>query len=116
MAWLLGICDAASIQTHAARGALFETYVVTEIVKQRLNAGHEVGLLYETPLGVQAIEIKSGSTFASDWPDGILKWQKSNLQAAPPPVIVFAGDEYHKRQSCRVMGWWELHDYPTPAT
>ncbi|MEI8155597.1 MAG: hypothetical protein WCH60_01940 [Burkholderiales bacterium] len=27
MAWLLGIRDAASIQTHAARGAVFETFV-----------------------------------------------------------------------------------------
>lgn len=128
MAWLVGIRDAASIQTHASRGALFETYVVSEIMKQRFNAGqsadlyfwrdsagNEVDLLFETPQGVQAIEIKSGSTFASDWPDAILKWQKSTSEVALPPVIVYGGDGSYERQGCRVRGWRELHDLPTSA-
>lgn len=59
MAWLLGIRNAATIDTHASLGALFETYVVSELVKQRFNAGrpadlyfwrdnvgYEVGVLY----------------------------------------------------------------------
>lgn len=121
MAWLLGIRDAASIQTHAARGALFETYVVSECIKQRFNAGqsadlyfwrdsagHEVDLLFETPQGMQAMEIKSGSTFAPDWPDAILKWQKFSADAGLPPVIVYGGEGGYERQGCRVMGWREL--------
>ena len=121
MAWLLGIRDAASIQTHAARGALFETFVVGEMIKQRFNAGqssdlnfwrdstgHEVDLLLETPQGLQAIEIKSGSTFASDWPDAIHKWQKSAADTALPPIIVYGGDGNYVRQGCRVVGWREL--------
>ncbi|OYT88858.1 MAG: AAA family ATPase [Burkholderiales bacterium PBB3] len=128
MAWLLGIRDAASIQTHAARGALFETYVVSECIKQRFNAGqgadlyfwrdsagHEVDLLFETPQGMQAIEIKSGSTFASDWPDAILKWQKSAQEAVLPPVIVYGGGGNYERQGCRVIGWQELQDLPAPS-
>ena len=71
VAWLLGIREPTSMETHAARGALFETYVVSELVKQRFNAGqpadlyfwrdhagHEVDVLYETPQGLQAIEIR----------------------------------------------------------
>ena len=121
MAWLLGIRDAASIQTHAARGALFETYVVSECIKQRVNAGqsadlsfwrdssgHEVDLLFETLQGIQAIEVKSGSTFASDWPDAILKWQKFSSAATLPPVIVFGRQGDYARQGCRVVGWREL--------
>lgn len=46
MAWLLGIRDAASIQTHAARGALIETWVVSECIKQRFNAGQAADLLF----------------------------------------------------------------------
>ena len=121
MAWLLGIRDATSIQTHAARGALFETYVVSELIKQRFNVGqsaslyfwrdnvgHEVDLLFETAQGMQAIEIKSGSTFASDWPDTVLKWQKFASDDALPPVIVYGGDGGYERQGCRVVGWREL--------
>lgn len=121
MAWLLGIRDAASIQTHAARGALFETYVVGEFIKHRFNAGqsadlyfwrdstgHEVDLLQETPQGLQAIEIKSGATFASDWPGALAKWQGFAKDEALPPMIVFGGEGAYERQGCRVLGWREL--------
>lgn len=57
---------------------------------------------------MQAIEIKSGSTFTSDWPDAILKWQKFASDAALPPVIVFGRDGGYERQGCRVLGWREL--------
>ena len=121
MAWLLGIRDAASIQTHAARGALFETYVVAEFIKHRFNtgqsaelyfwrdsAGHEVDLLYETAQGLQAVEIKSGATFGSDWPHAISKWQGFAKDEALPPMIVFGGQGAYERQGCRVVGWREL--------
>jgi len=124
MAWLLGIRDAASIQTHAARGALFETFVVSELIKQRFNAGqpadlyfwrdnagHEVDVLYETAQGLQAVEIKSGSTFASDWPDAIHQWQKFAADEALPPVIVYGGEGDYERQACRVIGWRELQGF-----
>jgi hypothetical protein len=32
--------------------------------------------MFDTPQGLQAVEIKSGSTFAADWPEAIQKWQK----------------------------------------
>lgn len=121
MAWLLGIRDAASIHTHTARGALFETWVITELIKQRYNlgqgadlyfwrdnVGHEVDVLYETPQGLQAIEIKSGSTFASDWPAAIKKWQVFAPQEALSPIIVYGGEGSHERQGCRVLGWREF--------
>lgn len=124
MAWLLGIRDAASIQTHASRGALFETFVASELIKQRFNAGqsadlffwrdstgNEVDLLFETTRGIQAIEIKSGSTFASDWPDAILKWQRfASDEGALPPVIVYGGEGGYQRQGCRVLGWRALQE------
>lgn len=121
MAWLLGIRDAVSIQSHAARGALFETYVVGEFVKRRFNAGqpadlyfwrdsagHEVDLLYETAQGLQAVEMKSGTTFASDWPDAIAKWQGFAKDETLMPMIVFGGEGAYERQGCRVLGWREL--------
>lgn len=85
MAWLLGIRNAASIQTLATRGALFGT-----------------------EQGMQAVEIKYGSTFASDWPDAIHHWRKIATDAARTPVIVCGGKEAYGRQGCRVIGWREL--------
>lgn len=121
MAWLLGIRDVVMIETHAARGALFETWVVSELVKQRFNAGQraelffwrdnvgqEVDVVLETPQGLQAIEIKSGSTFAADWPQAARKWASLAGSAALPPLIIYGGVGRHARQDCEVAGWREF--------
>jgi hypothetical protein len=120
MAWLLGIRDANSLDTHAARGALFETFVVSELIKQRFNqgqasdlffwrdnTGQEVDVLLDTPAGLQAIEIKSGSTFASDWIKGIRKWQ-TLAGSKLPPQIIFGGEALVERDNCQVIGWQHL--------
>jgi predicted AAA+ superfamily ATPase len=117
-AWLLGIRDATSLDTHAARGALFETYVVSELMKQRLNAGqprdlyfwrdsagNEVDVVIESAQGLQAIEIKSGSTFASDWTDGLKKWQKFAGDESIQPSLVYGGTDSHEREGVQVWGW-----------
>jgi len=44
MCWLLGIRDAETIATHAMRGTLFETWVVSEFIKQQFNAGRPAAL------------------------------------------------------------------------
>lgn len=121
LAWLLGIRDAATLATHAARGALFETWVVSEVLKWRFNAGrpaelyfwrdntgHEIDLLLETPQGVQAIEIKSGATFASDWPAVPLRWQAWAAAAGLPtctPMVVHGGTGQVARQGVWAVGW-----------
>jgi len=117
-AWLMGIRDATSLDTHAARGALFETYVVSELMKQRLNAGqprdlyfwrdsagNEVDVVIESAQGLQAIEIKSGSTFASDWTDGLKKWQKFAGDESIQPSLVYGGTDSHEREGVQVWGW-----------
>ena len=77
---LIGIENAGQVATHPLRGALFENAVVAEVLKHRFNLGHqsnlsffrdarglECDLLYETGRGIAAIEVKSGSTIASDY-------------------------------------------------
>ena len=77
--YLVGIENARQVATHPLRGSLFENVVVAEAIKHRFNRGRqanlsffrnarglECDLLYETGLGISAIEIKSGSTVSSD--------------------------------------------------
>jgi len=122
MAWLLGIRDETTIATHAARGVLFETWVVSELIKQRYNAGqpadlyfwrdsagHEIDLIFETSTGLQAIEIKSGSTYASDWTDGLKQWQKIiGDTAAPKSILIYGGNDSHEREHCHLHSWRNL--------
>lgn len=118
MSWLLGIRNAASVETHASRGALFETWVVSELAKRHLNAGwpadmyfwrdsagHEVDVLLETQEGLQAVEIKSGMTFAADWPQAVTKWRALTGEESRLPWVVFGGEGDYERQACRALGW-----------
>jgi len=120
-AWLLGIRDAANLETHAARGALFETYVITELLKQRFNAGqprdlyfwrdsagHEVDVLIETAQGLQALEIKSGSTFVSDWTSSLKKWKQFAGDEAIQSSLVYGGTASYARDGVQVWGWQDV--------
>ncbi|MFM2036109.1 MAG: hypothetical protein RL459_1374 [Pseudomonadota bacterium] len=120
-AWLLGIRNSETLETHAARGALFETWVVSELYKQRLNAGrpldlyfwrdssgHEVDIIIETSAGLAPVEIKSGSTYASDWPDGLKKWQKFAQSDGLEAVIVYGGSNSYEREGVQVCGWRDM--------
>ena len=120
-AWLLDIRDAKTLQTHAMRGALFEAWVVGEIVKHEWNAasvpdlwfwrdsaGHEVDLLMPAGPQLQAIEIKSGTTFARDWVDSALRFAALAGARALPPIIVWGGADSFEFLGCRVVSWRDL--------
>ncbi|MDP2809660.1 MAG: ATP-binding protein [Rhodocyclaceae bacterium] len=120
-AWLLGVRDVESLNIHALRGALFETWVVGEYVKQRFNGGqpadlffwrdnvgHEVDLLYEANGKLQAVEIKSGSTFVPEWLGPMRKWQSFAGDQALPPCLVYGGAESYVREGVQVLGWRDM--------
>ncbi len=120
-AWLMGIRQAETLETHAARGALFETWVVSELYKQRLNAGlspdlyfwrdssgNEVDVLSETPAGLRPLEIKSGSTFASDWANSLKKWQTFAQEDSLQPALVYGGPLSYEREGLKVWGWKDV--------
>jgi predicted AAA+ superfamily ATPase len=121
MAYLLGIRDADSLATHASRGALFETLVVSEWVKRAFNAGqtaelyfwrdsagHEVDLLIPQGARFTPVEIKSGATFSGDWTAALRKLSALFGDAALPPGIVFCGEGLYEREGCRIAGWQAL--------
>lgn len=120
-AWLLGIRDAQTLSTHAMRGALFETWVVSELIKERFNAGqpmdlyfwrdnvgHEVDVVFESEGKLQPIEIKSGATFVADWLDAVRKWVSFAKEDALPPRIIYGGDAGYVRQGVQVVGWRDI--------
>ena len=120
-AWLLGIRDVATMALHPQRGALFETWVVAEQVKQAFNlgetpgisfwrdrAGHEVDLIREDALRVYPTEIKSGATFATDWANALQKLKALAGQDVADPRIVYGGDASFERDGYHVVGWRDL--------
>jgi predicted AAA+ superfamily ATPase len=71
----------------------------------RDSTGNEVDVVFETSDGLQAIEIKSGSTFAPDWIKGLNKWQSIAGVSKRQPQIIYGSATGYERESCQVVGW-----------
>ena len=121
LCWLLRIASPEDLQIHAARGAVFETWVVGEALKHRSNLGlppdlhfwrdnHgvEVDLLFEHAGRLHSVECKSGTTYASDWMDMARRWRQAAGPAAAEPTLVYGGAPSFERSDHRVVGWRSL--------
>jgi len=119
-AFLLGIQTPEQLATHSARGALFETMIVSEYLRQRLNSGeaanlyfwrdssgNEIDLLLDEAGVLHPVEIKSGQTVAADMFKALKKWQAISGSTAEP-VLVFGGEGSYMRSGVRVSGWREM--------
>jgi predicted AAA+ superfamily ATPase len=120
-AWLLGIRDTTVLALHPLRGALFETLIIGECIKDRYNAGLpadlyfwrdnnglEADLLFEVRGRLQPAEIKSGQSVTVDY---IRAGQKSGRFAgdeAEVPWLIYGGDQSYLRSGVRVIGWRDL--------
>ncbi len=118
--YLIGIENARQIATHPLRGALFENAVVAEALKHRFNRGRrsnlsffrdarglECDLLYETGHGTGAIEIKSGSTVASDYFSSLNR-VAGLVPAISDKAVVYGGTERQARSDCEVAPLGDL--------
>jgi len=119
-AFLLGIQTPEQLATHSSRGALFETMVVSEYLRERWNrgavsnlyfwrdsSGNEVDLLLDEAGTLHPIEIKSGQTVATDMFKTLKKWQTISGSTAEP-CLIFGGEEAYLRSGVCVTGWREL--------
>ena len=120
---LLGIERAEQVTNHPLVGSLFETFVVTELMKQRLNrvreqklyywrdnAGHEVDLLHESGDDIIPIEIISGATIPRDALKGLEYYCSLNPKATPG-VVIYGGNERQDRSSgLRIVGFSQIGD------
>jgi len=87
-AWVLGIRTEQELATHPLRGNLFENMIVVERMKARLHQGevcniffyrdksHEVDIVEQNGIHLDAIEVKSGQTFHPEWCKGLTYLQK----------------------------------------
>ena len=116
--WLLSIQNMEQLNIHPLRGALFECFIISEILKSRYNegitsnlyfwrdrGGTEVDLLVDNGLTLQPIEIKSGQTLNRDYFKAIQRWIKLAGESAVNPVLVYGGDDTTKHREIQVLSW-----------
>ena len=120
-AWLLGVQNSDQLATHVQRGALFETWVICELLKSRYNAGetsnlyfwrdrsgHEVDLLIDHGTRLSPLEIKSGQTINRDYFKGLEFWRKLAGKTADKAWLVYGGDSRQIRTDVTVLPWFEI--------
>jgi len=122
---LLRLRSSSELDLHFARGALFENFVVNEVLKNHLNrglrpnlyfwaesSGYEIDLIVETGTGIYPIEIKSADTIRPDFFKNLEQFQKVSQTAAENCFLVYAGDQQQDRSQAKVRRWQDLGALP----
>lgn len=127
--WLLGIREPGQLRQHPLRGPIFESWVASEVLKQRWCAGQTGGVFYyrdqhgtEADLlvsasgGLQVVEVKVGATPAADMLDGARRVTAILGQAKPPvaaviePLVVYGGDTTQQRAQGTFLAWADIQN------
>ena len=123
--WLLGVRTSDQLRSHPLRGALFETWVVSEILKHRENRGEagglsfyrdrhaaEVDLIIESAGRLTLVEAKAAQTASSSLFAGARRVRDRISEPSRPCDIVLAygGREAQRRSDSRLVPWTRLHE------
>ncbi len=131
--WLLGIREPAQLRTHPLRGAIFETWVVSEVRKLVANRGAatrrdprlsfyrdrngaEVDLVIERPDRLTLLECKSGATPSAELLAGVRRvaGHFAGSERAVEVVAVYGGDQEQRRTAGRIVPWRTVEEVVLP--
>jgi predicted AAA+ superfamily ATPase len=120
-AYLLDIDSPLHMANHPLRGSLFETFIVMEILKERLNSGkksnlyyfrdnigNEIDLILDYGNYVIPIEIKLGKTINSDFLKGLNYYYKLNPSIKGKGYLIYGGDDKQFRGNVNIIGYKKL--------
>lgn len=116
--YLLDISTMEQIARDPLRGHLVENFVISELMKNRLHHGfepsfyfyrdsndNEVDLLFKSGNHLIPIEIKSSSTFHSDFLKGLKYFQETAAPRAPHGYLIYNGSQEQKIGSNQVLNF-----------
>jgi predicted AAA+ superfamily ATPase len=124
---LLGISEPSQLRTHPLRGALFENWVVSEVMKARVHRarqgggyfvrdrkGFEVDLLLDIGARFIATEIRSGQTVAGDFFAHLEqlkgKLPRPHAEREIEARVVYGGSNQQRRLEIDVIPWNQVKD------
>ena len=115
--YLLGIESEKHLNAHPLKGALFENLVIVEALKKIANSGkttqlyyyrdsdgNEIDLLWPVVNHNVPIEVKAGSTVASDYFKNFPSYRKATKDDAYRGLVVYGGDKVQKRSDYTITG------------
>jgi predicted AAA+ superfamily ATPase len=117
---LLDMQNPGHLANHPLKGSLFETFIVSEILKQQLNrslrpnlyywrdnVGHEIDLILDFGTTVLPIEIKSGKTITSDFFKNLDYYRKLNSSSAKA-LLIYGGDESYIEKNTWILSYKKI--------
>ncbi len=122
--WLLGIRTPDQLRSHPLRGAIFESWVVSEAYKHMLNRGDserslsfyrtrdgaEVDLVIEREDGLTLLEAKAAATASASLFDGVNRVRRHLQDRSPCRLeVVYGGEEAQSRSLGKLVPWAALH-------
>ncbi|RLB81222.1 MAG: AAA family ATPase [Deltaproteobacteria bacterium] len=121
LCYLLQIHSPEELFHRAERGAVFESFVVSEFYKNFIHrgeppslyfwrdaAGHEVDIIIDMGTMLIPVETKSAQTIASDFFDNLAYWRKVSGDENAPAALIYGGDQSFKRSGVFVYPWFAL--------
>ncbi|MBN2573251.1 MAG: DUF4143 domain-containing protein, partial [Deltaproteobacteria bacterium] len=117
--YLLGIRTPEALVNHPLRGAIFESFVVSEVTKAfthrgqeaplffwRDASGHEIDLLVDLGDRLLPIEVKSGMTVSPDMVDALRWWTGLPGNRNRGGALVHGGDQCFTLHGFCVRPWF----------
>ncbi|HEY5464774.1 MAG TPA: ATP-binding protein [Hanamia sp.] len=122
LCYLLGITSQSALEKHSLYGSIFENWIITEIKKNRFNAGineglyffrdstgNEIDLLMEKGGSTLAVEIKSSKKINSGMISGLRYWKKNN--AGGQGLLIYGGERDEElEKGIQVVNWKKVSD------
>jgi len=118
---LLGINSEETYNLHYLKGGIFETYIISELLKKNFNTGkneeffywkdsnnNEIDLIIKNGLNIKAIEIKSSETLKSEFFKNLFLWKNLGKKNNEDIILIYSGTEMQTREKIRVFGWNNL--------
>jgi len=120
--FLLGIQNPEQLETHPLKGAIFETYVLIELLKSRFNKGlpdniyyfrdnigNEVDFILDNGQEIDIIEVKAGKTINSSF------FKNLNFLANISDIktnkhLIYSGKENHTQNRTNILSWDKISD------
>jgi predicted AAA+ superfamily ATPase len=118
---LLGIRSYDSLISYHNKGAIFENFIITELLKNSINTndhanlyywrdhtGNEIDCIIEKDTHIKAIEIKSGKTIPTDYFKNLNKFQEMSGIKSNDLFLIYAGTENQSRRNLTIRSWESL--------
>ena len=119
LCYLLRIREPADIADHAMKGAIFETFVLSEFYKSfahrgeapplyfwRDRTGHEVDVVVDTGKKLIPVEVKSTETIDNSLFDGLRYYTTLGTPASKTGVLIHGGESLYRRENFTVRPWF----------